>query len=182
MDVPNVTRTEFQLVNIDDGFLNLMSNEGVPKDDVRVPEGDLGKQIQSDFEEGKELIVTVCAAMNEEHALGVKEAPKGACKSIADAIKLDSNCWTEMVLAGTDACGLNARQQERHGLRVNMNLKWMRGEADISRAQSKKYGAQVKAIQEVFPDWHDDDLVSLLQDTHGSVETAIERITQGARN
>ncbi|KAF8687607.1 Translation initiation factor, partial [Rhizoctonia solani] len=44
---------------------------------------------------------------------------------------------------------------------------------------SKKYGAQVKAIQEVFPDWHDDDLVSLLQDTHGSVETAIERITQG---
>ncbi|MCV2423790.1 translation initiation factor IF-5A [Paucibacter sp. DJ4R-1] len=78
MDVPNVTRTEYQLVNVDDGFLNLMSTDGTPKDDVRLPEGDLGKQIQEEFDGGKELIVTVCAAMGEEHCLGVKEAPKGS--------------------------------------------------------------------------------------------------------
>ncbi|KEP50169.1 putative eukaryotic translation initiation factor 5A (EIF-5A), partial [Rhizoctonia solani 123E] len=77
MDVPNVTRTEYQLVNVDEGFLNLMTTDGVPKDDVRLPDGDIGKQIQDDFEAGKDLLVTVCAAMGEEHALGVKEAPKG---------------------------------------------------------------------------------------------------------
>ncbi|KAG9094901.1 Eukaryotic translation initiation factor 5A [Ceratobasidium sp. 370] len=76
MDVPNVNRTEYQLVNVDDGFLNLMTQDGTPKDDVKVPEGDLGKQIQDDFDAGKELLVTVVAAMGEEQAIGVKEAPK----------------------------------------------------------------------------------------------------------
>ncbi|KAG5351173.1 Eukaryotic translation initiation factor 5A-1 [Termitomyces sp. Mn162] len=66
MDVPNVSRNEYQLVNIDDGFLNLMTNDGVAKDDVKLPEGDLGKQIQSDFDEGKDLLVTIISSMNEE--------------------------------------------------------------------------------------------------------------------
>jgi len=78
MDVPNVSRNEYTLVNIDDGFLNLMTPDGsATKDDVKVPEGDLGKQIEADFEEGKDLIVTVVSSMNEEMALSVKEAPKG---------------------------------------------------------------------------------------------------------
>ncbi|KAF8305840.1 eukaryotic translation initiation factor 5A [Clavulina sp. PMI_390] len=78
MDVPHVTRNEYTLVNIDDGFLNLMTQDGTAKDDVKVPEGDLGKQIEADFEEGKELIVTVVSSMGEEMALGCKEAPKGS--------------------------------------------------------------------------------------------------------
>lgn len=45
MDVPNVFRTEYQLVNIDDGFLNLMNNDGVSKDDVKVPEAEIGDEI-----------------------------------------------------------------------------------------------------------------------------------------
>lgn len=53
-------------VNIDDGFLNLMTQDGVPKDDVKVPEGDLGKQIQDDFDAGKDLLVTIVSAMGEE--------------------------------------------------------------------------------------------------------------------
>ncbi|KAF8266919.1 eukaryotic translation initiation factor 5A-2, partial [Lactarius quietus] len=51
MDVPNVTRNEYQLVNVDDGFLNLMSADGASKDDVKVPEGDLGVQISAGFDE-----------------------------------------------------------------------------------------------------------------------------------
>jgi translation initiation factor 5A len=87
MDVPHVRRNEYQLVsvprdhmyraifccllsnpqvNIDDGFLNLMNADGVTKDDVKVPEDDLGKQIQNDFDDGKELLVTIVAAMGEE--------------------------------------------------------------------------------------------------------------------
>ncbi|KAF9539153.1 Eukaryotic translation initiation factor 5A [Mortierella hygrophila] len=73
MDVPNVRRLEYQLVNIDDGYLNLMDNVGVPKDDVKVPEGDLGKQLQESFESGKDLLVTVLGAMNEEAAISCKE-------------------------------------------------------------------------------------------------------------
>ena len=78
MDVPNVKRNEYQLVNIDDGFLNLMNNDGVAKDDVKVPEGDLGKEIQAGFDEGKDLLVTIISAMNEEQAISFKEAPKGS--------------------------------------------------------------------------------------------------------
>jgi len=78
MDVPNVTRNEYQLVNIDDGFLNLMTQDGVSKDDIKAPESDLGKQIQEDFEAGKDLLITIVSAMGEEQAISVKEAPKGS--------------------------------------------------------------------------------------------------------
>ncbi|WFC98400.1 translation initiation factor eIF5A [Malassezia yamatoensis] len=77
MEVPNVTRREYQLINIDDGYLNLMSNDGTSKDDVKVPEGEIGEQINAAFDDGKDLMVTIVAAMNEEHALSFKEAPQG---------------------------------------------------------------------------------------------------------
>ncbi|GAA5862061.1 hypothetical protein JCM8547_001573 [Rhodosporidiobolus lusitaniae] len=76
MDVPHVKRDEYQLVNIDDGFLNLMTNDGASKDDVKVPEGEIGDQIQAAFDDGKDLIVTITSSMGEEHALAFKEAPK----------------------------------------------------------------------------------------------------------
>ncbi|KAG2219115.1 hypothetical protein INT45_009782 [Circinella minor] len=76
MDVPNVTRREYSLINIEDGFLSLMLDDGSTKEDVKVPDNEIGEQIQSDFDEGKELLVTVVSAMNEEHALTFKEAPK----------------------------------------------------------------------------------------------------------
>ena len=53
-------------VNIDDGFLNLMTNDGTAKDDVKVPEGDIGNEISAAFDEGKELLVTIVSAMGEE--------------------------------------------------------------------------------------------------------------------
>ncbi|CCA66447.1 probable HYP2-translation initiation factor eIF5A.1 [Serendipita indica DSM 11827] len=74
MDVPNVNRVELQLVNIDDGFLNLMTSDGQAKDDVKVPEGDLGKDIQAAFDDGKDLLVTIVSAMGEEQAMSFKEA------------------------------------------------------------------------------------------------------------
>jgi hypothetical protein len=44
--------TEYQLLNIDDGFLSLMTSDGSTKDDVRLPDGDIGTKIQEDFDEG----------------------------------------------------------------------------------------------------------------------------------
>lgn len=45
--------------------MNLIGTDG-PKDDVKVPEGDLGKTMQADFDDGKDLLVTIISAMGEE--------------------------------------------------------------------------------------------------------------------
>jgi len=74
MDVPNVKRDEYTLVNIDDGFLNLMTADGGEKNDVKVPDTEIGAQIEKEFEDGKELVISIVSAMGEEHALAVKEA------------------------------------------------------------------------------------------------------------
>lgn len=76
MDVPNVRRQEYALLDIDEGFMSLMTNDGTTKDDVRVPDGDLGSKLQAEFDEGKELVVTVITAMGEEACISFKEAPK----------------------------------------------------------------------------------------------------------
>lgn len=55
MDVPNVSRNEYQLLNIDEGFLNLMASDGASKDDVKLLEDDLGRAIFGDFDNGKDV-------------------------------------------------------------------------------------------------------------------------------
>lgn len=50
MDVPNVLRNEYQLLDIsDDGFLSLMSDDGETKDDVKLPDGEVGDKITKLF-------------------------------------------------------------------------------------------------------------------------------------
>ncbi len=43
-----------------------MTPDGTSKDDVKVPEGDIGGQISTGFDEGKDLLVTIVSAMGEE--------------------------------------------------------------------------------------------------------------------
>ncbi|ODV68214.1 eukaryotic translation initiation factor 5A [Hyphopichia burtonii NRRL Y-1933] len=76
MEVPNVSRQEYQLIDIDDGFLSLMTADGDTKDDVKIPDGDLGEDIQSGFDDGKDLLVTIISAMGEEAAISCKPAPQ----------------------------------------------------------------------------------------------------------
>jgi translation initiation factor 5A len=78
MDVPIVKRNEYTLIDIsDDGFLSLMTTDGDMKDDVRMPEGDVGTKINKMFkEEEKETLVTVQTAMGEEAAIDCKEGLK----------------------------------------------------------------------------------------------------------
>ncbi|CAK4033933.1 eukaryotic translation initiation factor 5A [Lecanosticta acicola] len=80
MDVPNVSRREYQLLDVtDDGFLSLMSESGDTKDDVKLPDGEVGDKINKLFtDEGKDTNVIVLTAMGEEAAIDAKEAPKGS--------------------------------------------------------------------------------------------------------
>lgn len=76
MEVPHVSRAEFALVDINDGYLNLMKPSGEIKDDVRIPEGELGEQLQTEFSSGRELVCTILKSMGEEMCMSFKDAPK----------------------------------------------------------------------------------------------------------
>ncbi|KAL4815157.1 translation protein SH3-like domain-containing protein [Aspergillus spinulosporus] len=78
MDVPNVSRKEYQLLDVtDDGFLSLMDDNGETKDDVKVPEGEVGERINKMFkEEEKDCNVVILTSMGEQMCMEVKEAPK----------------------------------------------------------------------------------------------------------
>ncbi|RYO75485.1 hypothetical protein DL766_002572 [Monosporascus sp. MC13-8B] len=78
MDVPNVSRREYQLLDIsDDGFLSLMDDDGDTKDDVKMPEGEVGEKINRLFKvEEKDTNVVILTAMGEEAAVEAKEAPR----------------------------------------------------------------------------------------------------------
>jgi translation initiation factor 5A len=68
-----------QLDVTDDGFLSLMDDSGTTKDDVKIPDGEVGERITKMFsEEGKDVNVVIMSAMGEEVAVDAKEAPRGA--------------------------------------------------------------------------------------------------------
>merc|ERR1719463_869710 len=74
MNVPNITRKDYQLVDIDDDFLSLMDDQGNQKDDLKCPDDEVGKGIKDSFAKGEDIFVTVMTAMGEEKAVGTKAA------------------------------------------------------------------------------------------------------------
>jgi len=76
MDVPNVVRKDYQLVDIDGDFLSLMDDGGDQREDIKLPEGELGDEIKTRFEGGDDLLVSVLSAMDEECAIAVKNMSK----------------------------------------------------------------------------------------------------------
>lgn len=78
MDVPNVTRREYQVLDVsDDGYLSLMNPDGDQKDDVKAPTGDVGDKLKKLFEEeSKDVNVIIQTAMGEEVCIEAKEAPR----------------------------------------------------------------------------------------------------------
>ena len=46
-----------QLLDIEDGFLSLMDDTGNTRDDLKVPEGEIGEEIQREYGDGKDLLV-----------------------------------------------------------------------------------------------------------------------------
>jgi translation initiation factor 5A len=72
MDVPNVVRKDLQLVDIDGDYLSLMDDAGDTRDDIKVPDDELGAEIKERFGNDEGLIVSVLSAMDEEMAVAVK--------------------------------------------------------------------------------------------------------------
>merc|ERR1711920_514552 len=79
-EVPHVNRADFTLLDItDDGFVSLMDDTGSAKEDLKLPyntdsDKELAEQIENDFNDGKELVVTVLKSMGEECICAKKEA------------------------------------------------------------------------------------------------------------
>nr|ACM08204.1 Eukaryotic translation initiation factor 5A-1 [Salmo salar] len=77
MDVPHIKRNEFQLLNITDGFMSLMGDNGDVREDLRVPDSDLGKEIEQKFAASEDILVSVLSAMGEECAVAIKQMTGG---------------------------------------------------------------------------------------------------------
>ncbi|KMU85640.1 eukaryotic translation initiation factor 5A [Coccidioides immitis H538.4] len=77
MEVPHVSRKEYQLIDIsEDGFLSLMADDGSTKDDVKLPDGEVGDKINKLFRvEDKDINVVVLTAMGEEVAMDAQGSP-----------------------------------------------------------------------------------------------------------
>jgi len=72
MDVPNVERKDYQLIGVEDDFLSLMDDSGATRDDLKVPEGDIGNEIMAADSEGKDILCTVLGACGEEAVIATK--------------------------------------------------------------------------------------------------------------
>lgn len=82
MDVPNVSRTEYALLDVDadTGSVSVLLESGDTKDDLNLPKDttgnyeDCANEIVKLYDEGKNLLVTVLATMGSEKIVAVKEA------------------------------------------------------------------------------------------------------------
>jgi len=81
MEVPNVTRAEYQLldINLDDGTISLLDDTGDTKDDLNLPAGTDGQyedvvgQIEGMFNDGKDCKIIVLVATGKEKVVEVRE-------------------------------------------------------------------------------------------------------------
>ena len=53
-----------------------MDDKGEMRDDIRLPDNDLGKEIQAKFEKDDQFNVTILKSMGEECAIGIKNMTK----------------------------------------------------------------------------------------------------------
>jgi len=72
INVPNVTRKDYQLLNIEEGYASLMDDMGETKEDLKIPDDVVGNEILQKFENGTSIVVTVLSAVGEERIVGTK--------------------------------------------------------------------------------------------------------------
>lgn len=67
-----IKRNDYQLIGIQDGYLSLLTESGEVREDLKLPEGDLGKEIEGKFNANEDVQISVISAMNEECAVAIK--------------------------------------------------------------------------------------------------------------
>ena len=74
INVPNVIRKEYQLINIEENYVSLLDENGDSKDDLQLPNDPIiSKNIIDKFEDGNEdIFITTISAMDEEKILSIK--------------------------------------------------------------------------------------------------------------
>jgi len=73
MNVPHVTRKDYQWLDIDeDGFASMMDDAGETKDDLKLPDDEVGEEIRKKHEDQQVFTVTVLSACGEEKIVGTK--------------------------------------------------------------------------------------------------------------
>lgn len=80
MEVPVVKRKDYQVMAIEekDGFVSLLDMDTCEeKNDLKLPEGEMGAQIRDSFEKDESgILVSVVSALGEEMILAFKNMPK----------------------------------------------------------------------------------------------------------
>ena len=72
MRQPILEKTEYTIIDIEDEFLSLLTEAGDMKNDIRIPEGDIGGQIQKYFDDDQEIIICVLSWGPEEAVISCK--------------------------------------------------------------------------------------------------------------
>ncbi|XP_034425130.1 eukaryotic translation initiation factor 5A-1 isoform X1 [Hippoglossus hippoglossus] len=70
MDVPNIKRMDYQLIGITEGYLSLLQDSGEVREDLKIPDGDLGKEIESKHEAGEEILVSTVTSLYSRYCCG----------------------------------------------------------------------------------------------------------------
>lgn len=76
MNQPIVTRKDFQLIDIDEeDYVTLMDDKNETRSDLRldVESDDIHQKTKAEFEDGKDLFVTVLSALGTEKVIAFKE-------------------------------------------------------------------------------------------------------------
>jgi translation initiation factor 5A len=74
ISVPDIERSEYTVTYIDDeGFCSLMDDDGNIREDLKCPESEVGENLQSKVECGKECTVAVIRAMGIEQIMTSRE-------------------------------------------------------------------------------------------------------------
>lgn len=81
VDCPNVVKTEYELVSIDNNdFVTFIDTEGNYREDLKLPphssDNDFVKPLKEVFEKGGNILLTVVAALGQEHITGYREDKK----------------------------------------------------------------------------------------------------------